>query len=304
MFRWDDVRIFLAVMRERSFTKAGKTLGMNQSTVSRRVALLESELGVHLFDRTPEGLIATTAAQQIVQTSESMEQAVHELSRLVEGRDASYEGIVRISAFDGTAAHILAPAMPKFFERYPNIQLEIIPSEDVVDLARREADLAIRMFRPTEGELVVKSIIHSPYSVYASPRYLFRFQKTPELQELDWLTWSRELSHVPEARWYSEVIKKEPIMRSSHMGTLLNAAIAGTGAILFTKKLAAWVPHLQEVPSQAPMPPDLQMWLVGHRTIRQIPRVKAVWSFIEDLFYEIEHFGPNSSWFPKGLGII
>lgn len=304
MFRWDDIRFFLAVMRERSFTKAGKFLGTNQSTVSRRISLLESELGVRLFDRTPDGLVATGAAKQIISTSETMEQAVHELARLVEGRDASYEGIVRISAFDGAAAHVLAPAMPKFFERFPKIELEIVTSQNLVDLSRREADLALRLVRPTEGELVAKCVLRSTYGIYASPRYLFRFSGIPDIQELDWLTWSRELEFFPEAQWFNHNIKKKPLMRSSHMGTLLNAAIAGTGAMLLTRKFAAWVPHLQEVPSSVEMPPELKIWIVGHRSLRQVPRINAVWTFVEELLYEIEHFGPNSSWFPKGLGII
>jgi len=71
-----------------------------------------------------------------------------------------------------------------------------------------------------------------------------------------------------------------------------------------TRKFVAWVPHLQEVPSSVEMPPELKIWIVGHRSLRQVPRINAVWTFVEELLYEIEHFGPNSSWFPKGLGII
>jgi len=299
MFGWNDVRIFLAVYRERSFTKAGQLLGSNQSTVSRRIAALEKELGTPLFSRTPDGLLPTDSAERIVEQAEKMEQSAFEITRLMDDQEAVYEGVVRVAAADGASAHFIAPSLPRFFSLYPNIRLELVPGNEVVDLSRREADLALRFVRPTQGELVAKRIMHSTYGVYASESYLKRFDGVPTLEELDWITWDHHLSHLTESRWYIANIHQEPILRSSHMGTILNAALAGVGAILSARTFARWIPLLQEIPTERQMPPDVNMWLVCHQSIRYLPKIQAVWDFLESATLELAEKGTDWPLFRK-----
>lgn len=304
MFRWDDLRIFLAVMRERSFTGASDALHINQSTVSRRIAVLEQSLNVRLFDRTPDGLIPTTTAEQIAAEAEVAEQATHQISRLAEGRDSDYEGVVRLAVSDGVGSHLIAPVLPHFYKQYPKIQLELMTGNALLDLSRREADLALRFVRPTQGDLVSKKLTQSSYGIYLAKTLRKRLPETIELESLPWLGWDHTLSHLPEAQWFERVIHTTPVLRSNHMGTLLNAAIAGVGALPMVRLFAQWIPHLCEFPTTRPLPADLQVWLVGHSTLRHIPRIQAVWNFLEELTEQVTTVGPQSSWFESPPNIV
>ncbi len=304
MYRWDDLRVFLAVMKEKSFTKAGALLQTNQSTVSRRIASLEQALGLVLFDRTPDGLLPTQAAKQIATEAEVIEQATHQIARLVEGRDAACEGVVRLAVSDGVGAHLIAPVLPHFYRQYPNIQLELVSGNAVLDLSRREADLAFRFVRPTQGDLVFKMLAQCSYGIYINYALWKSLGQPTDLAQLPWLAWDTSLSHLPEAQWHNQVVGVSPVLRSNHMGTLLNAALSGVGALPLVDLFAQWMPQLTKIPVHQPMPRDMQIWLVGHRTLRHVPRIQAVWNFLEELVHEVSHVGLESTWFHGPPNIV
>jgi len=285
MERWDDLRIFLAAFREGSCAAAGTRLGVNQSTISRRISALESALGVRLFDRTPEGLVPTAAAEEIVPRAELFEVTAAELIDAVEGLDTSLGGVVRIASPFLIASELLAPALPAFVQGRPGLRVELIAGDALVDLTRREADLALRFVRPDRGDIVVRRVGTLRFGVFGTKSYLDAHRGKPP-EELAWLDWESTQAHLPDAAWLrAELPGVEPVLRTNSLGVRLRATCAGLGVAVFARSLAALHPELREVKGLSAIP-EVPVWLVGHRALRNLPRIKAVWAFLEEVTAE------------------
>jgi len=285
MERWDDLRIFLAAFREGSCAAAGARLGVNQSTISRRIAALEGDLGVRLFDRMPEGLVPTAAAEEIVPRAELFEATAAELMDAVEGLDSRLGGVVRIALPDLIASELVAPALPTFLREHPGLRVELIAGDAIVDLSRREADLALRFVRPDGGDLVVRRVASLRFRVFGSREYLREHRgKSPE--ELAWLDWDTTQAHLPDAAWLRAAFPGvEPVLRTTSLGVRLRATCGGLGVSVLARPLAERYPELEEIEG-LPAIPEIPIWLVGHRALRNLPRIKAVWGFLEELTSE------------------
>jgi DNA-binding transcriptional LysR family regulator len=283
--RWDDARVLLALLAARSLLGAGQRLGLNASTVSRRLDALERALGARLFDRTPDGVLPTALAEQLGPHAEGMERAAIGLALAAEGREASPEGEVRLTAPPGYAEHMLAPAMPRLLAQHPKLRVVIDAGTHVADLSRREADLAVRSARPSTGDLVAKRLGAVVPGLLASPRYAARLGTLTRLADARWITWGPDLAHIPPARLVTENVPPEAIvLRTSHLGTQLAAAEAGLGVLLLDRNIARvrklvvleTSPELARALSREPA----EMWLLGHRALRDVPRIAAVWDFL------------------------
>jgi DNA-binding transcriptional LysR family regulator len=283
--RWDDARILLALLQTRSLLAAGKALGLNASTVSRRLDALERTLGGRLFDRSPEGALPTALAEEMAPHAEMMERAAVALAMTAEGREVVPEGEVRITAPPGYAEYLLAPAMPRLLARYPALRVTLDASARVADLTRREADLAVRSERPTTGDLVATKLgsIHAAF--LTSPRYAASLAPLRRLSDARWITWGPDFAHVAPARFIAANIPEASIaLRTSHLGTQVAAAEAGVG-VLFADRNLLRVRRLAEVPLaeelRAMLPASTgELWLVGHRALRDVPRIAATWDFL------------------------
>jgi|SRR5579862_5682167 len=177
-WEWDDIRFFLAAAREGSFSGAARTLGVDHVTVGRRITALEERLGVKLIARTPEGLSATIAGQAIIRQCEVMEASALDIERMVAGHDAHYEARIRVTTTEVLATHVLVPELASLRERYPQLQVEIVTGVRLLDIARREADIAVRPVRPTSPNLICRRLGELGFALYASRSYLSR-QGTP-----------------------------------------------------------------------------------------------------------------------------
>jgi DNA-binding transcriptional LysR family regulator len=281
-FRWDDLRVFLAIVRERNLSRAARRLGVNQSTTSRRLAAFEADLGVLLFDRTPDGLVPTAAAEDLLPAAERAEQAANDVTRVVAGHDAHPEGVVKVAMPDGMAASVFVPALPMLIARHPRIRVDVLAGSQLVDLSRREADLAIRFMRPTRGDLVSRKIATLSHEIIASPAYA-EAHAGAALRELDWITWDESLSHIPEMLWFARRVGVEPRMRTNSPTGLLAAVRAGLGVTVFATGGSALAQGLAPIETDVPMPPPVEVWLVGHRALRDVPRIRATWDFILEI---------------------
>jgi len=286
MERWDDLRIFLAAFREGSCAAAGARLGVNQSTISRRIAALESDLGVRLFDRTPDGLLPSAAAEEIVPRAELFEATAAELIDAVEGLDTRLGGVVRIASPDLIASELLAPALPAFLRERPGLRVELTTGDAIVDLTRREADLALRFVRPDSGDLVVRRVGTFRFGVFGSKAYLDE-HRGKSAEELAWLDWDTTQAYLPDAAWLRTAFRGiEPVLRTTSLGVRLRATRGGLGVSVLARPLAELYPELEELKG-LPAIPEIPVWLVGHRALRNLPRVKAVWAFLEELTAEL-----------------
>jgi len=296
--RWDDVRVLLALLAGRSLSRAGALLGVNASTVSRRLEALEGALRARLFDRTPDGVLPTALAETLAPHAESMERSVAGLALAAEGREVAVEGEVRLTALPGGMEYLVAPALPRLLARYPRLRLTLDASVAYADLTRREADLALRSVRPTSGDLLVRKLGEGTGAIHASPAYAAELGRLRTLGDARWITWGDDLAHLEAARFVSERVPADAVhVRTSHIGTQLAAARAGVGVVLVDRAVgrANGLTEVSPAPALQRELPHLrsELWLVVHRALRGVPRVAAVWEFLVEeatrLGYAPEH---------------
>lgn len=291
--RWDDLELLLALAREGTLSGAATRLDVNTSTIGRRLDAMEARCGTHLFDRTPAGIHPSELARALLPIAESMEQVAADALRVIAGRETEPEGLVRLTAPPGLANWFIAPALVELRRRYPKLVIELDASVGYADLTRREADLALRISRPTSGELVAQRIVEGGSIIAATPGRVRELGKLSSLAQIEWITWGRELAGFPDAAWVSsQVDASQVVLRTSSMDAQLHAARAGLGAMLLQRPFCAWV-GLAELPlapsleKRLPALPRGALWLVGHKALRDVPRVRAVWDFIVERTHDL-----------------
>jgi len=287
--RWDDVPLFLALFRERNLVGAGRRLGLDASTASRRLASLEEATGARLFDRTRQGLSPTDAADQMLSAAEEMERAAVKLTHVAQAQSAGVEGVVRIGAIPGVADYYLAPRLHELIAMHPRLRIELEASVQVADLTRREADLAIRSIRPQSGELVMKKLLQARWLATASTKLAESLGTLHDWNDARWITWGDDLAHIPTARWVNKHAgAKPPVLKTSSFGSLVAAVRSGLGVALldeYTPSVHAGLAPVRFAKalraSTEEWPVD-DLWLVGHAALREVPRVAAVWTWLEE----------------------
>ncbi len=279
---WDEVRIFLAVVESRSLSAASLELGMSVATVGRRLESLEASLGLKLLHRSSSGTEPTVEGARVYAAASGAAAGLHQLERVAASlRERADIEPVSISCTETIAADILAPALPILQQRHPGLQLDIEVANETVSLARRQADLSIRLARPTEENLVTRKLPSILLGLYASTAYLAgRPPQSLALQQEALLGYSLSYRDLPESLWFTERGLDACIrMRSSSVRTLLNAAGAGYGIALLPTHMARQAGLLQ-IPARGI--PQRQPYLVFHRDMRNVKRIKAVRQWVFD----------------------
>lgn len=282
---WDDVHLFLVLYRARTMVAASSQLGVNVSTVSRRLGALEEALDCVLFDRGRNGLRPTPAADDLLPTAELVEQGVAQFANVVDGLERDVTGVVRITCPPDVADVIVLPVLPGLFKKHPGLRVVLEPGESTVDLNRREADLALRVVRPTRGDLVVKQVATVHWRPAASKALALRLSGVEDINAWPWVGWGDRFRAVPACRWLEEHVRQEPVLRTDSMNTHIAAAQAGLGvALLPTPSIAHYRLTELELGAELPRPPRDDLYLVTHRALRKVPRVSTVWDAL------VEHF--------------
>jgi DNA-binding transcriptional LysR family regulator len=295
--RWDDVQVFLALYRERTLAGAAKAVSLDPSTLSRRLASLEKQLDTRLFDRTREGLVPSEGAELLLTTAEEMAQAHARFSRDATSFERTAEGLVRLSVPPGLAESFVGPALVRLRQKYPRILIELDASLHFVDLTRREADLAVRTRRPQTGDLVSLKLGERRWGPMLASRRARRHRPIENWGAVPWVGWGDDMASFAPAKWVAQHVPRSAIvLRTSHFTTQVAAVEAGLGVALLPPaytRVAALVPVRVEGDLAASMNdlPTTETWLVGHRALRAVPRVAAVWAFLVD---EFARFEPSS----------
>jgi DNA-binding transcriptional LysR family regulator len=257
------------------------------ATVGRRLAALEADLETALFERTPAGLVATPAGQVLGRRAEQMELELLASERELNGRDARLEGEVRITAGDAITAHLLVPWMLDFQRAHPGIRLELLADNAALDLTRREADVAVRLFRPRERSLVAVRAGDLPFSVFGSAAYFMRRTRPRAIEDLadhDWIEWGTAVAGTPPHHWLARhVPKRRVVLRATSTTALVAACAAGYGLALLPTFTAEAERRLVAVPVQRP-PPGREVWIVTHADTRANARVRAVVTWLRERF--------------------
>jgi DNA-binding transcriptional LysR family regulator len=283
---WDDVRLFLSLCRSRTLGEAGKRLGVDASTLSRRLVNLERCMQATLFERSRDGIVATEAALQLQPVAEEMEHTMARFSGAVESFEREVGGLVRIACPGDAAEVLLAPLLPQLLSRYPKLRIELAAGESVVDLSRREADLALRTARPVAGELVVTRLLSVVWKVAASRQLAKGLHPLKAWNEVPWVGCSPRFADTTPGRWYREHVGKvDPVVRSDSLQVQLACVHAGIGVALVPERSLDALGLVPIKLSRAlharmgPWPTD-DLLLVTHRSLRRVPRVRAVWDFL------------------------
>jgi DNA-binding transcriptional LysR family regulator len=282
---WDLLRVFLEVARTGRLVAAAERLGMDVSTVSRRLDRLEKELGLSLFERGRDGAVITAAAEKLLPAAEDMARAMGEVGVALDAVEAEAEGVVRLTAPPGVADVFVAPTLARFQARHPKVRIDLDASVGYADLTRGEADLALRTRRPDRGDLVTQKLVTTRSLPAGAPDYVASLGKLDSTDDARWIAWGRELAQIAEARWMEAYISVPPVLRTSSFSAQLNAAAAGVGLMLAPEPylwrfgLSAVAPGRKLARAWQGLPVG-DLWLVGHVALRHVPRVAVLWDFI------------------------
>ncbi len=272
---WTDLQHVLAVADAGSLAKAAKSLGVNHTTVLRRVSAFEKSLGMKLFARSPSGYTLTAAGEEIAAAARAMAETVDSIERTVAGRDLRLTGNVRVTTTDTLAASLLLPILAAFSEEHAGIQLELSTQIQMVNLSKRVADIAVRPTKTPPPTLVGRRCATVAYALYASPRYL---AKNPARRALDhhaWITPDDNLAGTSVAAWIATNIEVPPVIRCDTFMSLLYAAAAGFGVVAlpcFVGDTHAGLRRVRGVIDEM----AIDLWVLTHADLRGAARIRAV----------------------------
>ncbi|PRC94632.1 LysR family transcriptional regulator [Solimicrobium silvestre] len=275
---WNDLRFFLALIDAGTLSGAARMLGVEHTTVARRIDALEAPLMVRLFDRFPKGWSLTSAGIALVPHARQLEEDMHALMRAATG-SATLSGVVRLSAPPALAAYLLAPRLRAVLSRLPEIEIELLGESREADLMRRDADIALRFRRPSAPGLAVRTLTTIPYSLYASAQYLS--QRTP--QQWEFLGYNESLRDAPQQLWLDKIRgERRYALRSNDLGALFQAAVAGCGVTVLPTYFEKQHSELVRIESDCPV--KRKLWIVMHEDVRRSARVRAIADEVISLF--------------------
>jgi DNA-binding transcriptional LysR family regulator len=283
---WDHVRFFLAVARTGSLSGAARALGVGHVTVGRRIALLERRLGVSLLNRTPDGFAATAAGEAILRQCIVMENAALDLERIAAGRDSLAAGSIRLTATEALAHRVIAPAIAELRKSHPDLQVDLAVGVRSLDIARREADLAVRVGRPSGPGLVSRKLGEVGYSLYASRSYFARHpipQRGKGLAECDLITFTGAPAETSPFFMNESLEGARIALRCNNPLIQLQAAANGIGLAELACFLGDDCADLVRIWPDAP-PALRSIWLVMHEDLRRSARIRVASSAIVDAF--------------------
>jgi DNA-binding transcriptional LysR family regulator len=282
-FDWRLVRSFLAALDQGSLLGAARVLKATQPTIGRHIAELESQLGVLLFERTGRGLLPTPTALQLAESARAMDSAANQLARSVSGADARISGTVRITASQPVACYLLPPILAQMRLALPDVQVELVASNAVSNLLRREADIALRMVQPDQASLVVKRIARITLGTYAHRDYLRRRGSPKQPQDLlnhDLVGTDRDETIVKGMAGFGLPVTRESFaFRCDDLIAYWEAVRSGLGIGFIADYLAATDKEVVAVLPMIKVPP-IPIWLTVHREIRTSRRIRAVYDFL------------------------
>lgn len=283
---WDDLRYFLAVARKGSTLAAAKVLAVSQSTVHRRVQALEKQLGRQLVRRHPTGYRLTELGEAMQGYAEAVEDAVAAFERRLAADRKELSGTVRVTCPEAVGYRLMRSSLPdKFNTLFPALRVEFIMSDKLVDLAKGQADIAIRAAAATDNALVGRKIAASPWAVYASRSYVERHGSPERREDINQHTVVRfdgEMSDHAAARWLHSVAPNAKVAaRATSLPTMLLAVKSGIG--LAPLPLIVGENESELVRLLGPLPDlNTQFYLLMHRDMKRTPRVRAFFDFIVD----------------------
>jgi DNA-binding transcriptional LysR family regulator len=282
---WNDLRYLLAVKRAGSLSAAARLMGVDDTTVSRRLGALRRALGEDLFVRRPDGaLVLTDHGAKATSHIEAMERETDQLSETFAAIADECIGTVRITSVPFLINRWLAPQVDGLLRQHPKLQVDLIPDSRDFSLTLREADIALRFVRPVTGgnQVIARRIGLLPFSVFAAKSH------SPGTDlDLPWITYDDSMAHLPQAKWLARTLKqngeKSTGLRVHDVETALEAVIAGVGKSLLPTPIADRIPTLRRLDAGT-IDVSREVWLLSHRNQHSLRRISEVSKWIAALF--------------------
>lgn len=285
---WEEVKSFAVVADAGSVRRAAKALGVHHSTVSRRIDNLEYALGTKLFDRQPEGFVLNAAGEEFVAAVRDCGVQLNRAERSISGQDGDMSGVVTITMPEPIAVHTFGPKLSEFTNQHPGIEVRMIATTNILDVSRREADIAIRIDNNPPQSLVGKRIITYNQTVYATQDYLDAqdFENNPESAR--WVAWDSDDDKYPE--WTKETEFSKVPMWGCFPGAAmqLSAAKGGLGLAMIPCFIGDREPQLVRATNRKPIKAR-DIWLLTHSDLRRTARIKAFMTFAEKVLRDARH---------------
>ena len=277
---WNDLRYVLWLSRTGQIASAARKLGVDETTVARRLKSIETQLGVRLFERHTGRLRPTDSGQIAIGRAERIELEVDAVKDGVTSADAVAVGKVRITATPLVMNYLLIPSLPALMRLQPRLQIELVAEPRNLSIINREADVAVRMARPeSEQRAVARHVGRIDYAVYGTATH----------RPLPWITYDADLSNLPHVRWMAKAIEADPqaeialVVNDSELA--LNAVRAGLGRSLMPCRIGDAVPGICRLGDERPVL-SRDMWAIVHPDLKHLARVRAVMAWCEQVFSE------------------
>ncbi len=294
---WTTLRDFLAVAEAGSLSAAARRLGVSQPTLTRRIAALEDRFQTQLFHRTTRGLELTEAGESILEPARHMEQDAQAVELAVSGRDRALAGAVRITATEMLGSEWLTPELASFHRQHPAIEIQVLIDNANLDLLRREADIALRLGRPRQADLVGRKVGRLVFGLYAARDYLDRAGRPTrgdDLERHDCVAFDDALRHRGPGSWLEDLVARGRIVyRANSVRAQLAAIRAGFGVGGHSSVFADPLPELARVLPDLGL--ELELWLVTHAGLRRSARIRAVFDHLAERFgQQRDRFGDGA----------
>jgi len=283
-FDWNDLQAFLAMARTGRLVVAAKQLGVDHSTLSRRIAGLEAALGVPLFERRPAGFILTPEGERVVADAEKIEATAIRIRARIDDATEGLSGVVRIGTPEGFGTYFLAPRIASLGVAHPELHLELVANPRAFSLSKREADLAVSMNRPAQGRVYANKIVDYSLGLYASQEYCDTHEAIRSRDDLPkhrWigyvedLVWTEELNYLPQV----SAANLNPRIRISNVISQMRALVGHAGVGVLPDFMARNEKGLVRI-----LPGEVRLvrsyWLIAHADTRDLARIRAVSDFI------------------------
>jgi DNA-binding transcriptional LysR family regulator len=279
---WNDLQYVLALARDGSYAAVARRLKVDSTTVGRRLRAVESVLGAKLFERDLEGrMFATDAGEIVIRRAEAIESEVCNLDEAVKGAEAAVSGLVRITAVPFLINRLLIPAIPDLVARHPALRIELIADPRNLSLARRDADIAVRLARP-EGDIgnriLSRKIRTIAYAAYGPANC------SDDPCTLPWLGYDESMNHLPQAKWVREAAERDgglAVVSVNDAEAILHGVQAGLGRSLLPCGIADRIPGIVRLSMGNSSPLEREVWVLTHPDIRRHARVSAALTWIE-----------------------
>lgn len=275
---WDDLRFFLALAREGTVSGAGRVLAVKHTTVARRITALEGKLGSRLFDRLPAGYAMTQVAENLYSHALAMEEIAQAADREVFGMDTQLSGTLKLTASYDVFTRLVTPKLRQFTDKYPGIEISLLASMNLADLASRQADIALRLTPKPPDYLIGREVVPLRHGVYASSQYLKKKRVTEKLilweQERDMPEWVND--HFPSAK---------VVARTTDIMTTVDAVKNHMGLARMPCYVADAESSLRRL-DVALTPSNWGVWVLSHVDLRSTSRVRVCREFLIEIILQ------------------